>query len=72
MLGLNLFKCYHFYYSAGVVNVVVPIFVFVAMAFATVVFEVCAITFYIFVFDEKDISSEHAADPSNRVAVKVS
>ncbi len=41
MLGLNLFKCYHFYYSAGFVNLVVPIFCFSSMAFASTFFEVC-------------------------------
>jgi len=41
MLGLNLFKCYHFYNSAGFVNLVVPIFCFSSMAFATTFFEVC-------------------------------
>jgi hypothetical protein len=46
MLGLNLFKCYHFYYSAGFVNLVVPIFCFSSMAFATTFFEVCMRTFY--------------------------
>lgn len=40
MLGLNLFKCYNFYYSAGFVNLVVPIFCFSSMAFSTTFFEV--------------------------------